>query len=346
MPIPQNQVFRIKIIDELLSNRNNDWVTTQEMLTEIKKRLNHYVTIRTIQLDLKVMMKKNEGKDKKLGYGAPIDYNKTKRTYKYSDKYPGYSINNFSLTSKEIDALQFYAECLQVFSGYKIFDSYKNGIEKVIKGVKLKNFIDPQTNSNTIVQTESIARGQEYIEELVSAINKKHEIKIDYHPYYFETEKTLKLLPVFLKEYKNRWYLLAYKFADKRIKAYALDRIKKLNVYETICIDEIKFDPLSYFKHSFGITIPDGDAEEVILKFNATEAAYIKSLPIHSTQEIIEDTTAHLIIKIAVNLSYELYEFILGKSSNIEVLAPQKLIDEVSKKIKETVKVYEKNQRR
>jgi len=60
--------------------------------------------------------------DTRLGYYAPIEYDSKLKAYKYSD--PDYSINNFSLTSEEINALQFYAECLQVFSGYKLFDSY------------------------------------------------------------------------------------------------------------------------------------------------------------------------------------------------------------------------------
>ncbi len=333
MPLVKNQVFRIKIIDELLSRKK--WVKTKYIKSVIDQKLLEDISIRTIQQDITDMKE-----DTRLGYYAPIEYDSKLKAYKYSDH--SYSINNFSLTSEEVNALQFYADCLQVFSGYKLFDSYTSGIKKVINGVRLKNHIKPQKNSRTILQSDSMAfiQGQEFIEQLVYAIDNKYEIKITYHAYYSEDEQPRRLFPVYLKEYKNRWYLLAYKFEEKKIKTYALDRIKKLKVFEKICEQEINFDPLFYFEHSFGITTPDVPVEKVILKFNQNEAAYIKSLKIHPTQETVDETSEYLIISIYVTLSYELYEFILGKSPDVEVISPEKVIDEVSKRLFLAKQIY------
>jgi len=333
MPVVKNQVFRIKIIDELLSRKK--WVKTKHIKSVIDQKLSEDISVRTIQQDITDMKE-----DTRLCYYAPIEYDSKLRAYKYSDS--NYSINNFSLTSEEVNALQFYADCLQVFSGYKLFDSYTSGIKKIINGVKLKNYIRPQKNSRTIIQSDSMVfmQGQEYIEELVYAIDNKYEIKIAYHPYYSEQEQSRSLLPVYLKEYKNRWYLLAYKFEEKKIKTYALDRIKKLKVFEKICEEEINFDPLYYFEHSFGITTPDVPVEKVVLRFNQNEAAYIKSLKIHPTQEIIAETNEYLTISIHVTLSYELFEYILGKSPDVKVISPKEVIDEVSSRLLLAKKIY------
>ena len=333
MPSVKNQVFRIKIIDELLSRKK--WVKTNFIKRVIDEKLSEDISIRTIQQDIKDMKE-----DTRLGYDAPIEYDSKVKAYKYSD--PDYSINNFSLTSEEVNALKFYADCLQVFSGYKLFNSYTSGLKKIINGVKLKNFIKPQNNSKTIVQTDTIAfmHGQEYIEELVYAIDNKYEIKIAYQPYYSDEEQMRRLLPVYLKEYKNRWYLLGYKFEENKIKTYALDRVKRLKVFEKTCEQKIEFDPLYYFEHSFGITTPDVPVRIVILRFNKNEAPYIKSLPIHSTQEIIEETDEHLTISITVTLSYELFEFILSKSPDVKVLSPIEVVEEISKRASQIKKIY------
>jgi RIO-like serine/threonine protein kinase len=51
MPNVKNQVFRIRIIDELL--RKQEWVTTQKMQRDIIHRLGYSVTLRTMhQLSL------------------------------------------------------------------------------------------------------------------------------------------------------------------------------------------------------------------------------------------------------------------------------------------------------
>src|SRR5215510_14619047 len=115
MPIVKNQTFRIRIIDELLSR--NRWVKTSAIMSAVKLRMSEEVSERTIHQDITDMKE-----DTRLGYNAPIDYNKSKRAYTYTED--GYTIKNFKLKAEEIDALKFYAECLQVFSGYKLFDAF------------------------------------------------------------------------------------------------------------------------------------------------------------------------------------------------------------------------------
>jgi predicted DNA-binding transcriptional regulator YafY len=268
MPNTKNQVFRIKIIDELLTRKK--WVKTKYIQKVVQEKLMEDVSVRTIQKDIEAL--KN---DTRLGYYAPILYDHKKKAYTYNDT--NFSINNFSLTSEEINSLQFYADCLQVFSGYKLFDSYTSGIKKVIKGVSIKNKIRPQTNPKTIIQTDSLIfiKGQEYLERLVYAIDNKYKIRISYQSYKNGIPEERELYPLYLKEYRNRWYLLGYKYIEKKIKTYALDRIKSLKIKEEMCEENISFDPEFYFKYSFGITTPDVPVERVILEFNNIESYYV-----------------------------------------------------------------------
>ncbi|HEU5051555.1 MAG TPA: WYL domain-containing protein [Hanamia sp.] len=201
----------------------------------------------------------------------------------------------------------------------------------------------PNVQPETIVQTDSIAciQGEEYIEDLVYAISNRREIRLAYQAYHQDKAFDRKLFPLLLKEYRNRWYLLAYKFAEKKIKTYGLDRVKRLKVSDNTVHEEIDFDPLYYFKHSFGITTPDVPVKKVVLRFSKAEAPYVRSLPIHPTQEIIEETDEFLTVAITVTLSYELYEYILSKSPDIKVLEPAEVISEIAKRASETKKNYE-----
>ena len=47
-------------------------------------------------------------------------------------------------------------------------------------------------------------------------------------------------------------------------------------------------------------------SNEVILKFESQQAHYIKTLPIHSSQEILEDTAEYTVVKMFVVINTEL----------------------------------------
>lgn len=335
MPNVKNQVFRIRIIDELL--RKQEWVTTQKMQRDIIHRLGYSVTLRTIQNDIDDMKYST-----KLNYNAPIEFNKTRNAHRYTDH--AYSINRFALRNEEITALQFYAECLQAFSGYKLFDSFSSGIKKVIDGVVVRNQLKTTTNPRTIIQTDTLVTpaGQEYLEQLVVAIENKLICTLTYQQYGDIAVHTRTAQPLFLKEYRNRWYLLAYRLDKKQLRTYALDRIKSLAVSDKEISSPYDFNPDAYFKYSFGITTPDKKVEKVVLRFSKREAPYIISLPIHPTQIILKNTARSITIQIEVLLSYELIDFILSKTPEVKVISPTSLVRDISLKIEKGLALYKK----
>lgn len=333
MPAVKNQTFRIKIIDEMLSRKQ--WVKTSSIRTAIETRMKEDVSLRTIQQDITDM--KN---DTRLGYYAPIEYNKSRKAYTYMEK--GYSIRNFRLSPQEIDALKFYAECLQVFSGYKLFDAFTSGIEKVIDGVQARKVLKPSSNAKMIIQTDTLVtpKGNEFIGDMVYAIDNRLICDIEYLP--FDQKKTARrsILPLLLREYRNRWYLISYRSDIKKIRTYALDRIKKISVTEDTMEELTEFDPAEYFNHSFGIITPEARIETIVLQFAKKQIPYILSLPIHKTQKIIRQTSRSLTISITVMLSYEVYEYILSKSPDVKVIRPARLAKEIATILTKSAKRY------
>jgi predicted DNA-binding transcriptional regulator YafY len=333
MPRVKNQSFRIKIIDDLLSRKN--WVTTSVIKRTIELKINQTVSIRTIQQDITDMKE-----DTRLGYFAPITYNKSRRAFTYDE--PEYTIKNFALSPTEVDALKFYAECLQVFSGYKLFDAFTSGIEKVINGVQARSVLKPTSNAKLIIQTDSLVtpRGDEFMGDMVYAIDNRLKCEIEYQPYDREDISKRQILPLLLKEYRNRWYLLSFRLDSSRIRTYALDRIKRFSKTDEV-LEEIKeFDSAKYFNHSFGITTPNTKVETIVLKFSKDQIPYIKSLPVHKTQQVLKETKQSITISISVILSYEVYEFILSKSPDVKVLSPSSLAREIAEKLNKSASQY------
>jgi predicted DNA-binding transcriptional regulator YafY len=69
-------------------------------------------------------------------------------------------------------------------------------------------------------------------------------------------------------------------------------------------------------------------------------AGYIKTQPLHTTQKILKDNKDGLWIEIRVGITTELIMDILSFGSNIKVLSPKALQDQVLLKLRETLELY------
>ncbi|PSL32274.1 helix-turn-helix transcriptional regulator [Chitinophaga ginsengisoli] len=312
----KEQLFRYRVINSAL--RENAWIKTKKLKRIIEEKLLENVSIRTIQKDIKDMME-----DTRLGYNAPIEYDNKNKAYRYSDR--DFTIENIALQTNEINALTFYASRLQIYSGCGLFKDYSNAIQKVINGIKLKHKLNKEINVNWIVQTDTINYTIEgdFLELIIQAISEKQNISLKYQKFNINIKTKERIIPPYLlKEYKNRWYLVGYVHKDLKIKIFALDRISQLHLANGNYENYGSFDPAKYFKHSFGVTVLEGNVQEIVLQFSKEQIPYIKSLPIHPTQKILKETAKSLTISIEIIPSYELYEYILSKTPDIKVISP------------------------
>jgi len=150
-------------------------------------------------------------------------------------------------------------------------------------------------------------KGTENLYGLLHAIKNKLQIKFSYQKFWEDEISERKAEPYSLKEFKNRWYLLAKNGKDGNIKAFALDRLTNLEItnrpFELPVADNIDEN----FSYCFGIISPtDQEPQEIILSFDPFQGKYIKSLPLHETQQILVDNEDELQIQLRLFLTHDL----------------------------------------
>jgi predicted DNA-binding transcriptional regulator YafY len=185
--------------------------------------------------------------------------------------------------------------------------------------------------------------GSEFLSIIVQAIEEGICVEFDYKKYGDVSEKKRIVAPYLLKEYKNRWYILGVASNSGKVQTFALDRISAMILNAQDPKRLVTFDPAHYFKYAFGITTPDKKVERIILEFSASQAPYIKSLPIHPTQKIMQETSKFLQIQIEVIPSYELFEFILGKTPEVRVISPSGIAKTIKNALEKGIKAYRRN---
>lgn len=128
--------------------------------------------------------------------------------------------------------------------------------------------------------------------------------------------------------FKQRWYLVAYSPDLDRLLIYSLDRVQGIeptNQKYTIPAD---FEGERYFKNTYGVTGVDEEPQEVKISIDAMQANYLRSLPLHESQEEIERNADYSIFRYYVVPSYEFAQELRKYGSDLEVLSPDSLRSE------------------
>ena len=99
-------------------------------------------------------------------------------------------------------------------------------------------------------------------------------------------------------------------------------------------------DISSYYKNCMGITNLDINPEIIELSFSLQSGNFIKTKPLHLSQEILFENQAELRVRIKVIPTYELYSKLLSYGPDLTVISPIHVKMEVQERLSQAIKKY------
>jgi predicted DNA-binding transcriptional regulator YafY len=196
--------------------------------------------------------------------------------------------------------------------------------------------------SSQIHFEERKPQGTEHLYGLLHAIKNRLSVEFSYQKYWENNANKRTVEPYALKEFKNRWYVFVKDTKDGNFKSFGLDRMTDLQISRQHFQPDNTFDIDEYFKHCFGITGPnDFKLEEVILSFTPFQGKYIKSLPLHKTQQVIIDNDEEMRISLRIYLSHDFFMELLSFGANVKVVQPESLAKKIKEALKANLEQYE-----
>jgi predicted DNA-binding transcriptional regulator YafY len=184
-------------------------------------------------------------------------------------------------------------------------------------------------------------QGTENLYGLLHSIKNKLQIKFSYQKFWEDEPNIRTAEPYALKEFKNRWYVLAKDMTDETIKCFALDRLTNLDITKKSFDYPKTFDIEENYRYCFGIISPNGKKpEEIILSFDPYQGKYIKSLPLHDTQQILIDNDKELQVKLILCITFDFVMELLSFADNMKVIKPKSLIKEIKQAHERAAKLY------
>ena len=253
----------------------------------------------------------------------------------------GYDFNiserTFSRDVEEIDFLfNIEIKYNHFLKKYEIVtDDTEEITERMIEAFDIFNALNMKEHLDNCIHIETRRpSGTEYLYPLIMAIRKQQEIRIQYAKFGTNVLSERILQPYGIKEFRNWWFLLAKDTRDGKLKNFGFDRIRNLEITKTEFEKDSDFNINEYYKYSFGVTVlSDKQPQEIILAIYGEEINYVKTMPFHASQEILEETENQLLIKLYMYITWELVAELRSKGSYIEVLAPQELKDQLASRL-------------
>ena len=327
MPDTKNQQLRQEYLHGLLSHNR---LTKSELLMKINELLAEHdirpIHVKTLNNDLTDL----------VNQGAEIHRpNRGDNTYYYMEQFfPSGS----HFDEEDIAILKQGVVLLRKIAGFKT----ARDIENLLSKMKYLRFsIINEQNDYIAFEDHTEADGIEWLDKICEAIVLKNVIQVCYKPFNHKEEQFL-LHPYFLKEYRNRWFVLGRHHIANDLHILALDRIKSVKAVYDAYLENDLFDSDVYFKDMVGVTRRLGEKPEMIrLKVNAGSASYIESKKIIRNQQTVKrnkDGSIEVELKAVIN--YELISTILGFGSAVQVIDPEILREKVIHEFTGALKQY------
>lgn len=335
MPVNKLALLRFKTIDKCLQNRARKW-TLEDLMEAVSDALYEYEGItdgvgkRTIQQDIQNM------RSDKLGYHAPIVV-MSRKFYTYAEK--DYSITNSPLSASDLEKLSEVVGVLKQFKGFSYFQDLTAMVtrleDKVQQGSsKTASYIDFDKNE--------LLKGLEYIDPIHRAIQKKQALHLRYQSFLAPMHKDVLFHPYLLKEYNNRWFVLGANEEDDRPTIMALDRIHRIKTAVFENYKTASYDVFHFFNDVIGVSKSvTQEATEIVLKINKKGWNYLKTKPLHRSQQVLEISEDAVIFSLHLIWNFELEREILGRAEEIEVLKPLELREKIIKRVEKVLGKYQ-----
>lgn len=218
--------------------------------------------------------------------------------------------------------------------GYHIIEEDEqewNRYEELLLNFDLLNALEgDSTLASYVLPEHHRPQHSEWLASLIGAIKRSHPVEFQYVLVRHDDRQVKKkVLPHFLKESNQRWYLLAYE--GNTLKTFGVDRIRDLHVLDNEHFQrDTSIDVQALFRDCYGIwDQTDIPVEDIELRYDALDGKFLKSVPLHHSQVVLADTPEEFRIALHLRITNDFVMELLSRSRSLEVIRPLHLRERI-----------------
>lgn len=241
----------------------------------------------------------------------------------------------FDYHRKEMEMLfQLNIVCDKRDNTYHIEDdnSFRKGELRrwLVNSVAVSSVIREAEDLDTRIALEYIPSSEPHLPTIIQVLRENKVISFSYQSFDRETPTQHTLMPYALKLFRQRWYIVGRPLDKDKILIFATDRIDSLTIEDQTFKYPVDFDINEYYRDSFGIIIEDGvTCEHIVIKVASSQVKYLRSLPLHHSQQETAITPEYSIFEYDLKPTYDFEQEILSHREDFEILKPASLRNKI-----------------
>lgn len=222
-------------------------------------------------------------------------------------------------------------DCQRV-GGYLYFIANPEDIDEdelkkwMLDSFAVGNLIGENLSLKDRILVDQIPSGRDHLTTLLEAMKENRVVNIEYKAFKYSRSFKIPVEPYCVKLHENRWYMLGHNLSKDTIRLYGLDRIETIEITNQEYKLPKDFSASEYSSNYFGIVIgKDVKPERIVIRSNADHTPYLKSLPLHHSQKLIEDNGEYADFELYLAPTYDFVMKLLQVGAMIEVISPVSL---------------------
>jgi len=225
----------------------------------------------------------------------------------------------------------------------------KKGLRSWLYGTfSVSNALVSSKSIRDRILLEYVPTGQEYLQTIIDAMKENREIHITYYNPWKDEEFPLKLQPLCVRLFRQRWYVIALnhypRLNEDGPRIYSLERIRALQVRDETFNMPNDWSAEEYFEGCYGVIRDHKRNKELVrLKVTAGQANYIRGLRLHESQKEVERNDEYSIFTLFIRPAFDFIQELFWQGEDVEVLEPQWLREEIAAKIERMFNRYKKD---
>ena len=190
----------------------------------------------------------------------------------------------------------------------------------------VSNLISENFSLKDRILVNSNPSAHNHLAALLEAMRENHAVTITYCRFNRTESHKFAIEPYCVKLFEDRWYVLARNVQYDDLRIYGLDRIADLEVTADTFRLPKDFSASDYFSNYYGIFTDKGmKPQRIVIRAYGSHIPYIKSLPLHHSQRLLEDNGEYADFEFFLTPTYDFVMRLLHVGAMMEVISPETL---------------------
>ena len=196
---------------------------------------------------------------------------------------------------------------------------------------------------------EDIPSGNKYLTQVIDAMLRNLTLRVEYQSFKMSISRIFEIAPYCIKVFKQRWYIIGLREGNDELHFYSLDRVLSMEITENAFKVPKSFNAAAFLHNYYGVMVGTTPTESVLLRVTPFRANYLRSLPLHHSQNEVERTDEYSLFDYWIAPTADFIQELRSFLPDIIVLRPLWLREKFIKEAKNTldnykIQQYEKHQ--